>query len=117
MVSGDGMGRGRGPREVCNDFLRGRCKRGANCIFLHDNSSAVAPGGMNPKRAEACNDFMRGRCTRGEACIYSHVIVGGGGSSFIGTGIPGTAGGNYPAQINQYGAYQDQSIPNKRPRY
>ncbi len=49
--------------EVCRDFLRGECKRGANCSWIHSRDA--------PKK-ELCRDYSRGKCLRGDSCPYLH---------------------------------------------
>jgi len=49
-----------GSREVCGDWLRGRCARERSCKFAHEKSM------------QSCSDFLHGRCERGGACKYLH---------------------------------------------
>eukprot|EP00850_Spirogloea_muscicola_P013528 SM000092S24496 [mRNA] locus=s92:366600:368226:+ [translate_table: standard] len=52
-------------REVCRDFLQGRCARGTGCRYLHQ---APERGFVEP---EPCRDFLVGRCMR-PYCRYLH---------------------------------------------
>ncbi|OAA73857.1 Zinc finger, CCCH-type [Cordyceps fumosorosea ARSEF 2679] len=50
---------------VCKHWLRGLCKKGVPCEFLHE---------YNLRRMPECNFFMRnGYCSNGEECLYLHV--------------------------------------------
>ncbi|KAM3529559.1 hypothetical protein MY4038_005351 [Beauveria bassiana] len=50
---------------VCKHWLRGLCKKGIPCEFLHE---------YNLRRMPECNFFMRnGYCSNGEECLYLHV--------------------------------------------
>jgi hypothetical protein len=89
-------GRNNGPvkREICRDFDRGECARGAGCRFEHnvkegnERKRSRSPGAREPpsrprsssrgrdsgpaRGAEICRDFGRGECTRGVGCRFSH---------------------------------------------
>ncbi|KAL5232405.1 hypothetical protein ABZP36_031181 [Zizania latifolia] len=78
----------------CHDFVKGRCSRGANCRYIHDDSashggwrdetrdSAIGRGGPDSSygtRTEhlrsnknPCKFFAEGRCRRGQNCPYLH---------------------------------------------
>ncbi|KAM4058094.1 zinc finger c-x8-C-x5-C-x3-H type (and similar) domain-containing protein [Hirsutella rhossiliensis] len=50
---------------VCKHWLRGLCKKGKHCEFLHE---------YNLRKMPECNFFMRnGYCSNGEECLYLHV--------------------------------------------
>ncbi|KAH8128000.1 hypothetical protein FP744_10001070 [Trichoderma asperellum] len=50
---------------VCKHWLRGLCKKGEQCEFLHE---------YNLRKMPECNFFMRnGYCSNGEECLYLHV--------------------------------------------
>ncbi|KAK3187566.1 RNA-binding component of cleavage and polyadenylation factor [Lecanicillium sp. MT-2017a] len=50
---------------VCKHWLRGLCKKGVPCEFLHE---------YNLRKMPECNFFMRnGYCSNGEECLYLHV--------------------------------------------
>lgn len=50
---------------VCKHWLRGLCKKGIPCEFLHE---------YNLRKMPECNFFMRnGYCSNGEECLYLHV--------------------------------------------
>mmetsp|Transcript_94340 Transcript_94340/g.215840 ORF Transcript_94340/g.215840 Transcript_94340/m.215840 type:complete len:237 (-) Transcript_94340:119-829(-) len=55
-----------GEREVCREFLQGRCDRGVVCKFAHPGAEPV----------EVCRDFKIGRCDRGIGCRFSHDVGG-----------------------------------------
>lgn len=63
-------------KDVCRNYLRGNCRRGDSCPFLHP----IYPEGERPlpppRTREVCRDFARGDCPRGLRCIYSHEIHG-----------------------------------------
>ena len=59
-------GSGSGPNSlVCKHWLRGLCKKGEQCEFLHE---------YNLRKMPECNFFLRnGFCSNGEECLYLHV--------------------------------------------
>jgi len=63
-------------KDVCRNYLRGNCRRGESCPFLHP----IYPEGERPlpppRKREVCRDFARGECPRGLRCIFSHEIDG-----------------------------------------
>jgi len=63
-------------KDVCRNYLRGNCRRGESCPFLHP----IYPEGERPlpppRKREVCRDFARGDCPRGLRCIFSHEIDG-----------------------------------------
>ncbi|XP_017320297.1 zinc finger CCCH domain-containing protein 6 isoform X2 [Ictalurus punctatus] len=52
-------------RNICKYFIEGRCIKGDQCKFEHDN---VIP----EKKKELCKFYVQGYCTKGENCIYMH---------------------------------------------
>ncbi|RDW75985.1 hypothetical protein BP5796_06806 [Coleophoma crateriformis] len=49
---------------VCKHWLRGLCKKGESCEFLHE---------FNLRKMPECNFFVRnGYCSNGEECLYLH---------------------------------------------
>jgi cleavage and polyadenylation specificity factor subunit 4 len=49
---------------VCKHWLRGLCKRGEACVFLHE---------YNLRDKPECNDWAQsGRCRNGDDCLYQH---------------------------------------------
>ncbi|XP_066535143.1 zinc finger CCCH domain-containing protein 6 isoform X2 [Hoplias malabaricus] len=52
-------------RNICKYFIEGRCIKGDQCKFEHDN---VVP----EKKKELCKFYVQGYCTKGEKCIYMH---------------------------------------------
>ncbi|CAG9463775.1 unnamed protein product [Pedinophyceae sp. YPF-701] len=55
--------------QICFDFCKGHCRRGAGCKFSHDMGSIIA---INCQEGRICYDFVRGQCLRGALCRYSH---------------------------------------------
>ncbi|PHH51200.1 mRNA 3'-end-processing protein YTH1 [Ceratocystis fimbriata CBS 114723] len=50
---------------VCKHWLRGLCKKGEQCEFLHE---------YNLRKMPECNFFSRnGFCSNGEECLYLHI--------------------------------------------
>ncbi|XVF58761.1 hypothetical protein PTKIN_Ptkin07bG0092400 [Pterospermum kingtungense] len=84
-----------GSTQLCKDFMSGRCRRGSQCQFLHQDNQSHEDGWDNrPKRGGAskyftpydgkeyliksgrstdcCTDYMKGSCRRGESCRFAH---------------------------------------------
>ena len=61
------------PKGVCYDFLKGTCKRGNNCAFLHKKRS-LCPKGDKPKKKinATCKFWKEGNCSRGDKCRFQH---------------------------------------------
>ncbi|CAN8100853.1 unnamed protein product [Discula destructiva] len=50
---------------VCKHWLRGLCKKGETCEFLHE---------FNLRKMPECNFFLRnGFCSNGDECLYLHI--------------------------------------------
>ncbi|KAB5584831.1 hypothetical protein GE09DRAFT_5121 [Coniochaeta sp. 2T2.1] len=50
---------------VCKHWLRGLCKKGEGCEFLHE---------YNLRKMPECNFFVRnGYCSNGDECLYLHI--------------------------------------------
>ncbi|KAK2785561.1 RNA-binding component of cleavage and polyadenylation factor [Onygenales sp. PD_12] len=50
---------------VCKHFLKGLCKKGIKCEYLHE---------YNLRRMPECQSFARsGYCPNGDECLYQHV--------------------------------------------
>lgn len=50
---------------VCKHWLRGLCKKGEMCEFLHE---------FNLRKMPECNFFLRnGFCSNGDECLYLHI--------------------------------------------
>ncbi|KAL8305502.1 hypothetical protein RB597_003702 [Gaeumannomyces tritici] len=71
LTGGGGGGRGKrgdGPAfnsMVCKHWLRGLCKKGDSCEFLHE---------YNLRKMPECNFYLRhGFCQNGEECMYLHI--------------------------------------------
>eukprot|EP01097_Dermamoeba_algensis_P002738 TRINITY_DN2080_c0_g1_i1.p1 TRINITY_DN2080_c0_g1~~TRINITY_DN2080_c0_g1_i1.p1 ORF type:complete len:234 (+),score=49.35 TRINITY_DN2080_c0_g1_i1:289-990(+) len=64
-------------QEVCRDFLRGGCPRGAACPFhhaVHDDFFGMESE-KSSENLDVCLDFLRDRCTRGRKCPFLHVYL------------------------------------------
>ncbi|KAK1830346.1 hypothetical protein QBC39DRAFT_331684 [Podospora conica] len=60
-----GHGHGGFGSLVCKHWLRGLCKKGESCEFLHE---------YNLRKMPECNFFVRnGYCSNGDECLYLHV--------------------------------------------
>jgi len=61
----EGGGGGSFNSLVCKHWLRGLCKKGESCEFLHE---------YNLRKMPECNFFVRnGYCSNGDECLYLHV--------------------------------------------
>lgn len=63
-------------QQVCQHFLRGHCRFGANCRFIHpaDIQPNPQPNPAPPavvERSNICRFFMQGNCTNPQ-CRYIH---------------------------------------------
>lgn len=56
--------------NVCNDFLKGRCRRGSSCRYSHHDASGDNSHERQPHVAP-CKFFMMGSCSRNN-CRFSH---------------------------------------------
>ncbi|CEG42497.1 protein mex-isoform a [Plasmopara halstedii] len=60
--------------KVCYDFMRGECKWGDRCNFMHAETKAMRSGralGKTSKRV--CDSYARTKtCRFGEKCLFSH---------------------------------------------
>ncbi|KAK9813147.1 hypothetical protein WJX72_009862 [[Myrmecia] bisecta] len=56
-------------KQICFDFTKGVCTRGANCKYSHDIALIVS---VNSQERGICFDFLRGQCNRGLLCRFSH---------------------------------------------
>jgi cleavage and polyadenylation specificity factor subunit 4 len=64
----DGAERGGFNSLVCKHWLRGLCKKGEACEFLHE---------YNLRRMPECSFFARnGYCSNGDECLYLHIDPG-----------------------------------------
>jgi cleavage and polyadenylation specificity factor subunit 4 len=62
---GGGGGGGGFGSLVCKHWLRGLCKKGETCEFLHE---------YNLRKMPECNFFVRnGYCSNGDECLYLHI--------------------------------------------
>ena len=63
--TGGGGGGGGFNSLVCKHWLRGLCKKGESCEFLHE---------YNLRKMPECNFFVRnGYCSNGDECLYLHI--------------------------------------------
>ena len=71
-VSLSSKSRSPSPKGVCYDFLKGTCKRGNNCAFLHKKRS-LCPKGDKPKKKinATCKFWKEGNCSRGDKCRFN----------------------------------------------
>ncbi|KAK8271321.1 hypothetical protein V6Z12_D11G254900 [Gossypium hirsutum] len=81
--------------QLCKDFMAGRCRRGSQCHFLHQDIQSREDGWDNrQKRAgvskyithddckdylvksgrstDCCTDYLKGNCRRGASCRFAH---------------------------------------------
>jgi len=56
-------------RQICFDFTKNQCSRGANCKFSHDLNLIIE---VNSQEKGICFDFLKGTCSRGPLCRFSH---------------------------------------------
>ena len=77
------------PKEqICFDFTKGQCRRGAGCKFSHDVAHIIR---VNSQEKGICFDFLKGTCARGVMCRFSHDLnnlkeqggVAGGGVNVV----------------------------------
>lgn len=57
------------PVQICFDFTKNACARGAACKYSHDVALIAA---VNSQERGICFDFLRGSCARGVICRFSH---------------------------------------------
>jgi hypothetical protein len=51
--------------SICKFFLKGKCKYGDECRFIHNNP-------VEEKTSSACKFFVRGNCKYGYGCRFIH---------------------------------------------
>ena len=56
-------------RQICFDFTKHQCTRGAACKFSHDINLIIE---VNSQERGICFDFPRNTCSRGPLCRFSH---------------------------------------------
>eukprot|EP01065_Artemidia_motanka_P013721 TRINITY_DN1769_c0_g2_i2.p2 TRINITY_DN1769_c0_g2~~TRINITY_DN1769_c0_g2_i2.p2 ORF type:complete len:292 (+),score=81.84 TRINITY_DN1769_c0_g2_i2:48-878(+) len=64
--------------RVCRHFVRGRCRLGAACSFIHRREEQAPAAGRRRRGPQRkwCASAFRNRCSFGEhgrACVYMHV--------------------------------------------
>lgn len=57
------------PRTLCKFWLSGKCEKGNECIWLHDEDA----GGMEP---QPCKFWLQGTCKNGDRCTWPHDDLG-----------------------------------------
>jgi hypothetical protein len=57
--------------DICRDFLRGACSRGASCRFRHEADGESSTSLGNDAERVYCKDFLNNKCTR-QHCRYIH---------------------------------------------
>eukprot|EP01062_Namystynia_karyoxenos_P016072 TRINITY_DN15862_c0_g1_i2.p1 TRINITY_DN15862_c0_g1~~TRINITY_DN15862_c0_g1_i2.p1 ORF type:complete len:404 (+),score=64.88 TRINITY_DN15862_c0_g1_i2:84-1214(+) len=60
-------------KQICKDFLNGKCDRGNACRFYHGEDGAGKGLETAFARNTPCKDFRHGRCDRGSQCRFAHV--------------------------------------------
>ena len=63
--------------ELCQNFLRGKCKLGDKCPRSHKKEANESGGTNKPKTfnnasGKVCYKFLKGTCTLGDKCRYKH---------------------------------------------
>ena len=77
-------------KEICQNFLRGKCKLGDSCTRSHKRSGGETGskghghGNSNNKSNKVCFKFLKGTCTLGDKCKFKHTQQ----TSSSGTGKP-----------------------------
>lgn len=56
-------------QQICFDFTKGQCARGASCRYSHDIDFIIQ---VNSQEKGICFDFLKGVCARGALCRFSH---------------------------------------------
>uniref|UniRef100_A0A1D1ZU30 C3H1-type domain-containing protein n=1 Tax=Auxenochlorella protothecoides TaxID=3075 RepID=A0A1D1ZU30_AUXPR len=59
-------------RQICFDFTKGMCTRGAACKYSHSVDHIIA---VNSEEKGICFDFLKGLCNRGLMCRFSHDLT------------------------------------------
>lgn len=68
-------------RTLCKFYVEGRCERGDECTWSHNEESQVFPRPLLALRANQavptekrtlCKFFMQGRCEMGDSCTWAH---------------------------------------------
>mmetsp|Transcript_63063 Transcript_63063/g.181407 ORF Transcript_63063/g.181407 Transcript_63063/m.181407 type:complete len:609 (+) Transcript_63063:77-1903(+) len=57
--------------RICKFYVKGRCKRGASCMFAH-NERELRPQPDFFKTQLCIDHFRHGSCSMGDACNYAH---------------------------------------------
>lgn len=55
--------------RLCNQYLQGRCRRGAECNFAHSEQELSAAPDLS--KTKLCFNFFRGQCFK-ESCAFAH---------------------------------------------
>ena len=56
--------------RVCGYYIRGHCKKGADCDLLHDDEARASRG--KGRGTRMCNYFLKGKCKNGDHCSFRH---------------------------------------------
>ena len=73
-------------KQLCKDYMQGRCARGQQCRFSHEGLPEVQVN------QPLCKDFVNGQCARGNGCRYKHDREASW-SSKVGEAAAGAGGG------------------------
>lgn len=90
------------PRVPCTFYHQGRCRKGANCAFLHQDASegVVLPNRnrnpLSPTRVDStskapCKYFAQGFCRDGVKCRFAHQEATETPPITTGHALPGTS--------------------------
>ncbi|XP_022739365.1 zinc finger CCCH domain-containing protein 38-like isoform X2 [Durio zibethinus] len=81
--------------QLCKDFMAGRCRRGSQCHFLHQDIQSDEDGWDNRQKrggmskyftpndgkdyliksgrsTDCCADYLKGNCRKGASCRFAH---------------------------------------------
>lgn len=61
-----------GKTQICFDFTKNLCSRGAACRFSHNLHHIIT---VNSQEKGVCFDFLKGLCSRGALCRFSHDLT------------------------------------------
>ncbi|KAG4176063.1 hypothetical protein ERO13_A11G227302v2 [Gossypium hirsutum] len=60
--------------QLCKDFMAGRCRRGSQCHFLHQDIQSREDDYLvkSGRSTDCCTDYLKGNCRRGASCRFAH---------------------------------------------